>query len=246
MRTEFEKVAIVTGGSRGIGAAIAKRLAADGMAVVVNYARGKDSAEKVVAGIECAGGSAIAVQADMGDQDGAAKLFDAAEAMFGHADVLINNAGVMSLAPIADVDDAEFDRQMAINLLGVFRGLREGARRLSDGGRIVNLSTSIIGFYHPGYGVYAASKAGVEAMTHILAKELGARRITVNAVAPGPVATDFFLSGKSDEVIERIQGSIPLGRLGEPRDIAGTVSFLAGPDSGWINGQIIRANGGAV
>ncbi|RUW97769.1 SDR family oxidoreductase, partial [Mesorhizobium sp. M8A.F.Ca.ET.023.01.1.1] len=143
-------------------------------------------------------------------------------------------------------DDAFFDTQIAINLGGVFRGMREGARRLRDGGRIVNFSSSVVGLYQPGYGVYAATKAAVEAMTHILAKELGARRITVNAVAPGPVETALFTDGKSAAQIEAIGNMIPLGRLGQPDDIAGVVSFLAGPDSGWVNGQIIRANGGVI
>ena len=240
------RTAIVTGGSRGIGAAIAARLAADGFAVVVNYSRGREAAEVVVAEIVASGGRAVAVQADLADPKGAAALFDAAEAEFGGVDVLVNNAGVMKLAPIASSDDAMFDAHMAINLGGVFRGMREAAHRLRDGGRIVNFSTSVVGLKLPGYGVYAATKAAVETMTHILAKELGPRGVTVNAVAPGPVATELFLSDKSDEQVAGVAKMIPAGRLGEPDDIARVVSFLVGPDGRWVSGQVIRANGGMV
>ncbi len=238
--------AIVTGGSRGIGAAIARRLAADGFSVIVNYARGREAAEAVVAEITAEGGHAAAVQADLSQHEAAARLFDAAETEFGGIDVLVNNAGVMTLAPIGKADDALFDAHVAINLGGVFRGMREAANRLRDGGRIVNFSSSVVGLYQPGYGVYAATKAAVEAMTHVLAKELGPRGVTVNAVAPGPVATDLFLSDKSDEQVAAITRMIPAGRLGEPDDIARVVSFLAGPDGGWVSGQVIRVNGGVI
>jgi 3-oxoacyl-[acyl-carrier protein] reductase len=173
-------------------------------------------------------------------------LFDAAEQALGGLDVLVNNAGIMKLAPLAEMDVADFDRQIAVNLGGVFHCMREGARRLRDGGRIISFSSSVVGLYQPTYSVYAASKAGVEAMTHVLAKELGPRGITVNVVAPGPVATELFLNGKSEALVETITKMIPLGRLGRPADIAGVVSFLAGPDGGWVNGQVLRANGGTV
>jgi 3-oxoacyl-[acyl-carrier protein] reductase len=246
MAHTFNRVAIVTGGSRGIGAAISRRLAADGFSVVVNYARGRDAAEAVLAEIAAAGGRAIAVQADLSEPAAAAALFDAAEAEFGQVDVLVNNAGIMKLAPLAQSDDALFDAHVAINLGGVFRGLREGANRLRDGGRIVNFSSSVVGLHQPGYGVYAATKAAVEGMTHVLAKELGPRGVTVNAVAPGPVATELFLSDKSEEQVAAVTKMIPAGRLGEPDDIARVVSFLAGPDGGWVSGQVIRANGGVI
>ena len=243
---EKQRVAIVTGASRGIGAAIAQQLARDGFAVVVNYARGREEAEQVVAVIEKEGGRAVAIQADIGEASGVPALFDAAEQVFGGTDVLINNAGTMKLGALAEVSDADFDRQLALNLGGVFRGMREAARRLRDGGRIVSFSSSVVGLYQPGYGVYAATKAAVEAMTHVLAKELGACGITVNAVAPGPVETQFFLQGKSEEQVQAIKGMNPFKRLGQPQDIARVVAFLASSEAGWINGQVIRANGGVI
>ncbi|RVB77576.1 MULTISPECIES: SDR family oxidoreductase [unclassified Mesorhizobium] len=246
MAMQDGRAALVTGASKGIGAEMARRLARDGFSVVVNYARGAEAAESVVREIAAEGGTAIAVQADVGVPVGVTRLFDAAEQAFGGLDVLVNNAGIMKLSPIAQMDDADFDRQIAVNLGGVFRGMREGARRLRDGGRIVSFSSSVVGLYQPSYGVYAATKAGVEAMTHVLAKELGPRGITVNVVAPGPVATELFLDGKSEALVETITKLIPLGRLGQPADIAGVVSFLAGPDGGWVNGQVLRANGGTV
>jgi 3-oxoacyl-[acyl-carrier protein] reductase len=240
------RVAIVTGASKGIGAAIAARLAQEGTAVVVNYSRGHAAAQAVVETIQASGGQAVAAGADIADPDGIASLFRAAEAAFGGVDILVNNAGIMDLAPIAEVTDAQFDQMVAVNLGGVFRGMREGARQLRQGGRIINFSSSVVGFYQPGYGVYAATKAAVEAMTHVLAKELGPRGITVNAVAPGPVETELFMTGKSEAQLKAIIGMNPFGRLGQPTDIAGLVAFLAGPDSGWVSGQVIRANGGAL
>ena len=244
--TNEQRVAIVTGASKGIGKAIALRLAKDGIAVVVNYASSRASAEEAVTEIEAAGGKAIAVQADIGSTNGVAALFDAAEKAFGGSDILVNNAGVMKLAALVDTDDATFEQHLATNVTGVFRGIREAGKRLRDGGRIINFSSSTVGVYGPGYGAYAASKAAVEAMTHVASKELGKRKITVNAVAPGPVETELFMNGKSDELVQRIVGTIPLGRLGQPEDIASVVSFLASPESGWVNGQVLRANGGMI
>ncbi|NIJ33346.1 SDR family oxidoreductase [Sphingomonas oligoaromativorans] len=241
-----DRVAIVTGASRGIGAAIAERLAADGFTAVVNYAGNAAEAEALVARIEAAGGKAISAQADVSDPVAVARLFDATQAAFGGVDVLVNNAGIMQLATLADSDDALFDTQVAINLKGVFNTLREAARRLREGGRIINLSSSVVGLRPASYAVYAATKAGVEAMTHILTKELRGRAITVNAIAPGPTATALFLDGKPQAVIDTLANAAPLERLGQPEDIASAVAFLAGPDGGWINGQVLRANGGIV
>lgn len=246
MNISRTRVAIVTGSSRGLGAAIARRLASDGFAVIINYAGGANAAAKLVDEIEKAGGRAIASQADVSDPAAVKQMFDSAEAAYGGIDVLVNNAGIMKLAPIAQVDDSAFNQMIAVNLRGTFNGLREAGRRLRDGGRIVNISTSVVGLYLPAYGVYAATKAAVEAFTHILAKELGGRSITVNAVAPGPVATELFFEGKDQATIERLKEMVPLGRLGEVDDIAGAVSLLVGPDGGWINGQIVRVNGGVI
>jgi 3-oxoacyl-[acyl-carrier protein] reductase len=241
-----EKVAIVTGSSRGIGAAIAERLAADGFTVVINYAGGAKEAEALAGKIEQAGGRAVTAQADVSDSAAVARMFDMADAAFGGVDVVVNNAGIMRLASLADSDDALFDSHVAINLKGTFNTLREASRRLRNGGRIINLSSSQTALLYPTYGVYAATKAAVEAMTHVLSKELRGRNITVNAVAPGPTATKLFLDGKPKEVIEHLTKLAPLERLGEPADIAASVSFLAGPDGSWINGQVLRANGGII
>jgi 3-oxoacyl-[acyl-carrier protein] reductase len=240
------RVAIVTGASRGIGAAIAERLARDGFAVIVNYAESAGPAEALVAKIRESGGRAEAVKADVGDPTAAHSLFDAAEAAFGGVDVLVNNAGIMTLAPIAEATDADFDRMIAVNLQGTFNTLREAARRLRSGGRIVNFSTSVVGLLLPTYGIYAATKAAVEVLTSILSKELRGRSIAVNTVAPGPTATDLFLKGKPPELVERMAKMAPLERLGSPQDIAASVSFLAGPDGAWVNGQTLRVNGGIV
>jgi 3-oxoacyl-[acyl-carrier protein] reductase len=246
MNTQIVRSAVVTGGSKGIGAAIAKRLARDGFAVTVNYGHDRAAADEVIAEIEGAKGRAIAVQADLGVTTAMKTLFDATEQAFGGVDVLVNNAGTMPLSKIADVDDEQFDRLVALNLGGVFRGMREAARRMRDGGRIISFSSSVVGLYQPTYGVYAATKAGIEAMTHILAKELGSRKISVNAVAPGPVETALFTNGKSDEQINAIAKMNPFGRIGQPDDIASVVAFLAGPDGGWVNGQTLHANGGVI
>jgi 3-oxoacyl-[acyl-carrier protein] reductase len=246
MSADITKVAIVTGASRGIGSAIANRLASDGFAVVVNYAGRSAEAETLVRQIEEAGGKAISVQADVSDAGAVERLFDAAESAYGRIDLLVNNAGIMKLAALAESDDTLFDSQIAINLKGSFNTLREAAKRLRNGGRIINLSSSVVGLYQPSYAVYDATKAGVEAMTHVLAKELRGRNITVNAVAPGPTATALFLDGKPQQVIEHLTKLAPLERLGQPEDIANTVAFLAGPDGAWVNGQVLRANGGII
>jgi 3-oxoacyl-[acyl-carrier protein] reductase len=242
------RVALVTGASRGIGAAIAQRLARDGLAVLVNFAGRAADADRVVHGIVAAGGRAIAVQADVAVPAEVTRLFDRAEAEFGGVDVLVNNAGIIQpgLVSLADTDDALFDRILAVNVKGVFNAMRLAARRLRAGGRIVNFSSSVVRRGPPGYSIYGASKAAVETMTNIFAKELRGRNITVNAVAPGPVATELFLTGKTPAAVEEFARMSPLERIGEVNDIAGVVSFLVGPDGAWVNGQTLRANGGMV
>ncbi|UEP47498.1 SDR family oxidoreductase [Burkholderia ambifaria] len=239
-----QQVALVTGSSRGIGAEIARRLARDGFRVVVNYAGGTGPAREVVDAIAAEGGEAIAVQADIADPAAVAALFDAAEQAFGRIDVVVNSAGVMKLGAIADYEDTTFDQTVAINLKGTFNVSREAAKRVRNGGRIVNLSSTMVGVRLPTYGVYVATKAAVEGLTQVLAQEMRGRGISVNAVAPGPVATELFLQGKSPEQVDRLAKMNPLERLGQPADIAGVVAFLAGPDGAWVNGQILRANGG--
>ena len=246
MATTENKVAIVTGAARGIGAAIAERLAKDGFIVVVNYAGSAAAAQELVDRIEGAGGRALAAQADVSDATAVARMFDKTEAALGGVDVLVNNAGIMKLATIADGDDDLIDSQIAINLKGSINTMREAAKRLRSGGRIINLSSSVVGLLQPTYGVYAATKAGIEAMTHVLSRELRGRNITVNAVAPGPTATALFLDGKPQAVVDNLAKLAPLERLGQPEDIANAVAFLAGPDGAWINGQVLRANGGII
>lgn len=246
MNTKTQQVAIVTGASRGIGAAIAERLAADGFTVIVNYSGNQALADELVRKIEQNGGRALSARADVSDAAAVAQLFDRAEQAFGGVDILVNNAGVIALAPVAEMSDADVDRLIDINLKGTFNTLREAAKRLRDNGRIINFSSSVVGLLQPSYGMYAASKAAVEALTSVLAKELRGRNITVNAIAPGPTATGLFLDGKTPELIDRLAKMAPLERLGQPQDIAAAVSFLAGADGAWINGQILRANGGII
>jgi len=237
-------VAIVTGASRGIGAAVARRLARDGFAVAVNYASGSAQADALVAELTAAGARAVAVQADVANAEQVRRMFDTVEATLGKVDVLVNNAGVLKTAPLAEHSDALYDQAFDINVRGSFNTLREAATRLNEGGRIVNFSSTTLALNMPGYAIYNATKAAVEAFTHVFAKELRGRDITVNAVAPGPIATSLFLDGKTEEQIQTFAKMPPLQRLGQSEDIASVVSFLAGPDAGWINGQILRANGG--
>jgi 3-oxoacyl-[acyl-carrier protein] reductase len=213
---------------------------------VVNYSGSAEPAHALVDKITQQGGSAIAVQADISDSAAVKQLFETTITTFGGVDVLVNNAGIMALAPLGDTDDATFDRLLAINFKGTFNTLREATKHLRDGGRIINFSSSVTALLQPTYSIYAATKAAVEAMTSVLAKELRGRNITINAVAPGPTATDLFLNGKPQEVIDRLAKLAPLERLGEPADIAAVVSFLSGPDGAWINGQTLRANGGII
>ncbi len=244
--TTSARVALITGASRGIGAAIARRLAAEGFAVALNYASNNAEADALVAELTRGGASAIAIQADVSQADQVSAMFTTVEQQLGRIDVLANNAGVLKTAPLAQTSDAQYLQHFAINTQGVFNTLREAATRLNDGGRIINLSSTTLALNLPGYAIYNGTKAAVEAFTHVFAKELRGRAITVNAVAPGPVATALFLDGKTEEQISTFARMPPLERLGQPDDIAGVVAFLAGPDGGWVNGQILRANGGVA
>jgi len=238
------RTAIVTGASRGIGRAIALRLAADGFRIVVNYAGNAAKADKVVAAIGAAGGQAIAVQADVSQPDDVQRLFATAIESFGAIGAVVHAAGIMPSAPIAPESIDAFDRAVSTNLRGAFLVLGHAARQVQAGGRIVAVSTSVIAKSFPLYGPYIASKAGVEGLARVLANEVRGRNITVNAVAPGPVATELFMDGKTAEQIAQLEKAAPLERLGQPEDIARVVSFLLGADGGWVNGQIVRANGG--
>jgi 3-oxoacyl-[acyl-carrier protein] reductase len=240
----MKKVAIVTGSSRGIGRAIAVRLAHHGFSVVVNFVSDASEAKKAVDEIKAAGNQAIAVQADVSRAIDVARLFDEAEHAFGGIDVLVNNAGVMPLKPIDEMETELFERTFAINVRGTFNTLKQAARRLRWGGRIVNLSSTSVALGTPMHAVYNASKAAVDALTKTLANELRGKNITVNAVAPGPTATKMVCDGNNRERIEKFAGMAPLERIGTPEDVANVVAFLAGPDGGWINGQTIRSNGG--
>jgi 3-oxoacyl-[acyl-carrier protein] reductase len=243
MPLDGSRNAIVTGGSGGIGRAVAQRLAQDGFGVVVSYAGNSVTAAKTVADIATRGGRGVAVQADVAIPKDVERLFDAAEAL-GSVDVVVHCAGIMPLGPIGDNDVQMFDRVITTNLRGTFLVLARAAQRVTTAGRIIAFSSSVLAKSFPGYGAYIASKAGVEGLVHVLANELRGKNITVNAVAPGPVATDLFLKGKSDKQVQDLQKLAPLERLGQPEDIANVVSFLAGPDGAWINAQILRANGG--
>jgi 3-oxoacyl-[acyl-carrier protein] reductase len=240
------KVAIVTGASRGIGAAIAERLARDGASVVVNYVDSADKAAAVVRRIEGGGGRAAAVQADVGKAAEVQRLFDESAKRFGKVDILVNNAGVPLYKMVAEITEAEFDRILATNVKGVFLTCKQAARGMADGGRIINVSSSVTGLMLPTYVAYAATKGAVEQMTRHLAQELGRRGITVNAVSPGPTDTELFGEGKPEIARQQFAQMAALGRLGQPADIADVVTFLAGDEARWITGQNLRVNGGFI
>lgn len=242
-KTRPARVAIVTGGSGGIGETVVRRLAADGVAVGVHYAGNADRAERLVADLTGEGAEAITVSGDVADEREMAAAFDAVEGRFGGVDVVVNTAGIMRLSPIATLDLSELDRMHRTNIRGTFVVSQLAANRVRPGGAIVNFSTSVTRTQFPTYGAYVASKAAVEAMTLVLARELRGKDVTVNAVAPGPTATPLFLDGKTEEEIERLAQAVPLERLGRPADIAEVIAFLAGP-ARWVNGQVLFANGG--
>jgi 3-oxoacyl-[acyl-carrier protein] reductase len=238
-----DRVAIVTGGSGGIGRAVAERLAKDGLAVAVHYAGNKTNAEQTVSAITAAGGTALAVSGDVADEGDVTSAFDAVEAALGRVDVVVNTAGIMLLSAIETLNLDDLDRIYRTNIRGAFVVSQQAARRVRAGGAIINVSTSVTRTQLPTYGAYAASKGAVEAMTLILARELRGKDITVNAIAPGPIATPLFLDGKDEATIARFASAAPLERLGRPEDVAEAVCFLAGP-ARWVNGQVIFANGG--
>lgn len=246
MSTAAARVAIVTGGSRGIGRQVVDRLAADGYAVVVNYASNDAEGRAAAGEVVGKGGQALAVRADVSDTEAVAELFDAAERTFGGIDVVVHAAGIMNPpTPLAELNLDVLDRILRVNVRGTFAVAQQAARRLRRGGALITFSTSVIGLALPGYGAYVASKGAVEGLTLILARELRGRDITVNAVAPGPTATDLFLKGKDEETVARMAAQPPLERLGQPADIAEAVAFLAGP-ARWVNGQVLRVNGGII
>jgi 3-oxoacyl-[acyl-carrier protein] reductase len=244
MADQSVKSVIVTGASGGIGRVVAARLARDGYAVVVNYAGNPGKADEVVAELRAAGASAVAVQGDVSNPADVARLFGASIETFGRLDAVVHCAGMMPVFPIAAAEVEKFDQVIAVNLRGTFLVLAQAAEHLTAGGRIIAFSSSVLAKSFPGYGAYAASKGGVEALMRVLANELRGRNITVNVVAPGPIPTELFLKGKSEERINEFIKMAPLERLGQPDDVAAAVSFLAGPDGGWVNAQVLRVNGG--
>jgi 3-oxoacyl-[acyl-carrier protein] reductase len=241
-----KKVILITGASRGIGAFTATLLAQQGHKIIINYAHNDLEANAVLAKIQALGGIASLFKANIGDSNQVIQLFDYAIQTYGQLDIVINNAGIMRFNKIEDVDDETIDQILAINLKGSLYTMREAAKRLANGGKIINLSSSVIGMKLEGYGVYTASKAAIESLTAILAKELRGRNITVNAIAPGPTATELFLEGKSDDLIKKLSNAAPLERLGTVEDIAAVVDFAVNDASNWINAQVLRVNGGII
>jgi 3-oxoacyl-[acyl-carrier protein] reductase len=238
------KVALVTGGSGGIGRVVSLRLAKDGFTVVLHYAGNAEKAKQVASEIKSADGQTLVIQADVSNEADVERMFKQIVDTFGRIDVVVHTAGIMPVMTIAETDLTVFDQIISTNLRGTLIVFKYCAKHMSEGARIIAFSSSVLAKSFPTYGPYIASKAGVEGLVHVLTNELRGRNITVNAVAPGPIPTDLFLKGKSEERIEEFRKMSPLERLGQPEDIAGVVSFLAGPDGGWMNGQVVRANGG--
>jgi 3-oxoacyl-[acyl-carrier protein] reductase len=244
MKKLSEKVAVVTGSSKGIGAAIALGLSQEGAKIIINYSGNKAAADEIVSQIRSKGEDAFAIKADVSRKEEVSRLFDESIARFGKIDIWVNNAGVMLNALIKDLSEEQLEKQLDINVKGVFYSLQQAATKLSDNGSIINLSSTVTRTIFPTYGVYAATKAAVEQMSRVFAKEIGARGINVNCVLPGPTGTGLFLDGKSEEQIARLASANAFGRLGTPEDIAKVVAFLATQDAKWISGQSIGVNGG--
>jgi 3-oxoacyl-[acyl-carrier protein] reductase len=240
------KIALVTGSSRGIGRAVVERLSREGASVVINYLSSSDTAEEIVAAITSDGGTALALQADVSSVEGIRRLFEKTLAHFGRLDILVNNAGIRTTQPVADIQEDEFDRLFAINVKGPFFACQQAAHRISDSGRIINISSAVTRMMLPGYSIYAASKAAVDLLTRVLAKEMGERQVTVNAVSPGPVNTELLREGKTKEQLQQMAQMAAFNRIGEVEDIADVVAFLASDDARWITGQVIHVNGGYI
>ena len=243
MNTLAQKVALVTGASRGIGAAVAQKLAGEGAKVIINYAGAQQEAEQVVQAIKDGGGDAIAIKADVSKAAEVTAMFDAAIAHYGRIDVLVNNAGIMITKLLKDTTDEDFTRQFEVNVRGTFNTLREAAAKLAENGSIINFSSTTTRLMMPTYSTYVATKGAVEQLTRVFAKEIGNRGINVNAVLPGPTNTELFTKGKPQELIDRLASLNAFNRLGQPEDIARVVAFLAGDDAKWISGQTIGLNG---
>ncbi|PWJ60269.1 3-oxoacyl-[acyl-carrier protein] reductase [Dyadobacter jejuensis] len=246
MFTLNHKVVLITGASRGIGAEVAQEMAAHGAKVIVNFANDQAAADRVVQQIIAQGGEALAVQTDVSDAAAVKRLFDRAIAQYGKIDVLVNNAGILINKLVKDTTDEDFSRQMDVNVKGVFNTLREAATRLADNGSVINFSTTVIRLMLPTYGTYVATKAAVEQLTRVFAKEIGSRGINVNSVAPGPTHTELFTDGKSQQQIDRLASMSAFSRIGTPTDIAKVVVFLASDEAKWISAQNIGLNGGVA
>jgi len=238
------RAAVVTGASRGIGRAVAEKLAGEGVAVAITYAASPAAANAAAQAIRQAGGTAVAISADVSDADQVRALFDRAEAELGGIDIVVAAAGMIRPVTLAEATDQDFSDHIEVNLRGTFSALREAARRIRDGGRIITFSSTTLALNPPGYGLYNATKAAAEGLTKVLAKELGGRGVTVNAIAPGPVATELFMTGKTSDEVAQAAGRVPQNRIGQPIDIADAVALLVSPGVAWINGQTIRVNGG--
>lgn len=241
-----DKVAIITGASRGIGAQSAIKLAELGAKVVVNYANSPQAAEAVTSSIMEKGGQAIAVKADVSSLKEIEYLFETTISHFGKVDILVNNAGIMHTIPISEVTEEQFDQHFAINVKGTYFACQQAFKHMAPNGRIVNFSTSVAGVMFPGYSIYAATKGAVEQISRQLAREFGPKNITINTIAPGPTTTELFLEGKTPEQLQALKGNNAFGRFGETNDIADALAFLVSDESRWITGQIIRVNGGMI